>query len=184
TYAFQRDRYWLESPAGAGDVGSAGLVTADHPLLGAVVPLPETGGLVCTGALSLRTHPWLADHSLLGTVLVPGTALVELALQAGAHAGRPVLDELTLEAPIVLPESGGIQVQVVVGASGEVTVHSRLSGSEDPWTRNASGVLGTTAAEGLALTEWPPPGATAVELDGAYAALAERGFGYGPAFQG
>ncbi len=184
TYAFQRDRYWLESPAGAGDVSSAGLATADHPLLGAVVPLPESGGLVCTGALSLRTHPWLADHSLLGTVLVPGTALVELALQAGAHAGRPVLDELTLEAPIVLPPVGGIQVQVVVGASGEVTVHSRPAGSEDPWTRNASGALGTSPVPGLSLTEWPPPGATAVELEGAYAALAERGFGYGPAFQG
>ncbi|WP_290057984.1 type I polyketide synthase [Amycolatopsis solani] len=184
TYAFQRDRYWLESPAGAGDVSAAGLATADHPLLGAVVPLPESGGLVCTGVVSLRTHPWLADHSLLGTVLLPGTALVELALQAGAHAGRPVLDELTLEAPIVLPPAGGIQVQVVVGASGEVTVHSRPAGSEDPWQRNASGVLGTSLTSGLSLTEWPPPGATAVELEGAYPALAERGFGYGPAFQG
>ncbi|UOX89175.1 type I polyketide synthase [Amycolatopsis sp. FBCC-B4732] len=184
TYAFQRDRYWLESPAGAGDVSSAGLATADHPLLGAVVPLPESGGLVCTGALSLRTHPWLADHSLLGTVLVPGTALVELALQAGAHAGRPALAELTLEAPIVLPPVGGIQVQVVVGASGEMTVHSRPAGSEDPWQRNASGVLGTSSVPGLSLTEWPPAGATAVPLEGAYAALAERGFGYGPAFQG
>ncbi|MEV6877794.1 SDR family NAD(P)-dependent oxidoreductase [Amycolatopsis sp. NPDC051128] len=184
TYAFQRDRYWLESPAGAGDVGSAGLAAADHPLLGAVVPLPESGGLVCTGALSLRTHPWLGDHALLGTVLVPGTALVELALRAGAHVDRPVLDELTLEAPIVLPAQGGVQVQVMLDASGAVTIHSRPSGSEEPWIRNASGALGTSGETGMSLTEWPPAGATAIELDGAYAALAERGFGYGPAFQG
>ncbi|MEQ0565329.1 type I polyketide synthase [Amycolatopsis sp. NEAU-NG30] len=184
TYAFQRERYWLESPAGAGDVGSAGLTTADHPLLGAVVPLPESGGLVCTGVLSLRTHPWLADHALLGTVLVPGTALVELALQAGAHAGRPVLEELTLEAPIVLPATGGVQVQVVAGEDGAVTIHSRLSGSDDPWTRNASGSLVLGETQGVSLTEWPPADATAVDIEGAYEALAERGFGYGPAFQG
>ncbi|MDX8141337.1 type I polyketide synthase [Lentzea sp. BCCO 10_0061] len=184
TYAFQRERYWLESPAGAGDVGSAGLESAGHPLLGAVVALPESGGLLCTGVLSLRTHPWLADHALLGTALVPGTALVELALQAGAHAGSPVLEELTLEAPITLPALGGVQVQVVVGAGREVTIHSRPAGSEEPWTRNASGLLGTGEPAGTPLTEWPPAGATEVELDGAYALLAERGFGYGPAFQG
>ncbi|GLW99273.1 type I polyketide synthase [Microtetraspora sp. NBRC 16547] len=192
TYAFQRERYWLQSPASAGDVGSAGLSAADHPLLGAVVVLPDSEGLVCTGALSLRTHPWLADHAVLDTVLLPGTALVELALHAGARLGCPVLEELTLEAPAVVPESGALQVQVVLGPARDgdrraVTVHSRLAGSDDPWTRNAAGVVCGAAAPGtagVALTEWPPPGATAIDLDGAYAALAGRGFGYGPAFQG
>jgi thioesterase domain-containing protein/NADP-dependent 3-hydroxy acid dehydrogenase YdfG len=189
TYAFQRERYWLESPASAGDVSSAGLSAADHPLLGAVVGLPDSDGLVCTGVLSLRTHPWLADHAVLGTVLLPGTALVELALQAGIRLDCPVLEELTLEAPVVLPERGGVQVQVVLGAADDggrrtVAVHSRPAGSDDPWTRNATGVVVAGEPAGTALTEWPPAGATAVELDGAYAALAERGFGYGPAFQG
>jgi NAD(P)-dependent dehydrogenase (short-subunit alcohol dehydrogenase family)/acyl carrier protein len=31
---------------------------------------------------------------------------------------------------------------------------------------------------------WPPPGATSIPTDGAYAELAERGYGYGPVFQG
>ncbi|WP_394620181.1 SDR family NAD(P)-dependent oxidoreductase [Lentzea sp. JNUCC 0626] len=183
TYAFQRERYWLESPAGAGDLGSAGLDSADHPLLGAMVALPDDGGFLFTGRLSLRSHPWLADHALLGTALVPGTALVELALQAGAQAGSPVLEELTLEAPIVL-SAQGIQVQVAVGEDRTVTIHSRPAGAEEPWTRNAAGRLGTGETSGTSLAEWPPAGATEVELDGAYEALAERGFGYGPAFQG
>ncbi|MBI0382433.1 acyltransferase domain-containing protein, partial [Streptomyces albiflaviniger] len=99
TYPFQRERYWLEAPAGTiGDVASAGLGAADHPLLGAAVDLPDSEGVLFTGRLSLRTHPWLADHAVMDTVLLPGTALVELAVRAGDQVGCDLLDELTLEA--------------------------------------------------------------------------------------
>nr|WP_234352367.1 acyltransferase domain-containing protein [Streptomyces sp. NRRL F-6492] len=78
TYAFQHERYWLLPPADKGDVVSAGLASAEHPLLGAAVELADGEGAVLTGRLSLRTHPWLADHAVFGTVLLPGTAFVEL----------------------------------------------------------------------------------------------------------
>ena len=74
------------------------------PLLGAVVALADDGGWVFTGRLSLETHPWLADHAVMGAVLLPGTAFLELALHAGRELEHPVVSELTLETPLVLPE--------------------------------------------------------------------------------
>ncbi|MYW16725.1 polyketide synthase, partial [Streptomyces sp. SID2955] len=104
TYAFQHQRYWLESESVvSADVTSAGLVSADHPLLGAAVTLPASDGALLTGRLSLRTHPWLAEHAVAGVTLLPGTAFVELALRAGDTVGCDRVEELTLEAPLVLP---------------------------------------------------------------------------------
>ncbi len=194
TYAFDRRHYWLR-PAPAADAPSLGLAGAGHPMLGAMVRLPQTGGLVCTSRLSLRTHPWLADHAIGGTVLFPGTGLVELALRAGDEVGCPVLDELVTQAPLTLPEQGGVRVQVTVSGPGEngartVDVYSQRddSGSDsgDVWTRHATGVLSAARvpAAGFDFTAWPPPGARQVEAGDFYAGLAGRGYAYGPAFQG
>src|SRR6187551_321452 len=108
TYPFQRKRYWLSSGGASGDPSAIGLSDAEHPLLAARIEDPEGegDGLLFTGRLSLATHPWLADHAVAGTVLLPGTALVELALKAGSEVGAELLEELTLQAPLILPEQG------------------------------------------------------------------------------
>ncbi|MFF2805505.1 SDR family NAD(P)-dependent oxidoreductase, partial [Streptomyces sp. NPDC058051] len=185
TYAFQHQRYWLESGPALGDLSAVGLTTIDHPLLGAVVATPDAGGLTLTGRLSLTTHPWLADHDVLGTVLVPGTGLLELALRAGHEAGLPVVQELTLQAPLVIPHDGGLHLRVTV-AAGTVTIHSRDEQDVDgAWTLHAEGALGSDAsAPGAGLEEWPPTGATVLDTADAYEFLLERGYAYGPVFQG
>ncbi|MFE3937528.1 polyketide synthase dehydratase domain-containing protein, partial [Streptomyces goshikiensis] len=192
TYAFQRTRFWLEAPAGyIGDVESAGLGAAHHPLLGAAVPLADGEGFLFTGRLSLDTHPWLADHAVMGTVLLPGTAFVELAVRAGDQAGCDVLEELTLEAPLVLAPHTAVRLQIVVSApdqDGRRTL-DLYSGDPDaaddePWTRHAAGVLATGAPRpAFDLAAWPPPGAEAVSVDGLYEHLGQGGFAYGPVFQ-
>jgi acyl transferase domain-containing protein/acyl carrier protein len=208
TYAFQRERFWLGASSGVGDMASVGQSSAAHPLLGAVVELAEDEGWLFTGRLSLGSHAWLADHAVLGSVLLPGTVLLELALCAGERVGCGVVRELTLEAPLVFSGEGGVQLQLAVGEPDESRARSLgiYSRSEDPiegalvreqWTRHASGVLdpdgaelsGRTSdvrgrAELLADGSWPPEDAQAVDLDGLYDALAELGFEYGPAFQG
>ncbi|GAA3413270.1 hypothetical protein GCM10018952_29270 [Streptosporangium vulgare] len=192
TYAFQHRRFWLDAATPGGDVTSAGLTAADHPLLGAAVMLADSDGVLFAGRLSLQSHPWLADHAASGTVLLPGTAFVELAVRAGDQVGCGVVDELTLEAPLVLTGGGGVQVQVSVGAPDEtgrrpVAVHSRLEDAplDTPWTRHATGfVAAPVSPEVFDLIEWPPAGATAVDLDGLYERLAGQGYGYGPVFQG
>jgi acyl transferase domain-containing protein/D-arabinose 1-dehydrogenase-like Zn-dependent alcohol dehydrogenase len=206
SYAFQRRRYWLEPTVAGGDAASIGQSPAGHPLLGAAVRLVDGDGWVLTGRLSRATHRWLADHVALDTALVPGTALVELALRAGAEAGCEVVEELTLEAPLVLPEHGGVQVQVSVGEARDgdrrtVAVASRREGDGEGdaggWVRNASGTLSPAPvagdgrepfADGPEVAElagaWPPDGAEPVAIDDVYDRLADAGFRYGPAFQG
>ncbi|MEU8878093.1 type I polyketide synthase, partial [Streptomyces javensis] len=193
TYAFQRERFWLEpGAASVGDVASVGLELAGHPLLGAAVPLAETDGLVFTGRLGVDTHPWLADHVVRGAVVLPGTAFVELAVRAGDQVGCDLLDELTLHAPLVLPARGGVRLQLTLGAPDgagrrSLTVLSRAEDApaEEPWTRHADGVLATGAPRpSFALTAWPPQGAEAARTEELYAALADGGLRYGPMFQG
>ncbi|MEU2050554.1 type I polyketide synthase, partial [Streptomyces albidoflavus] len=198
TYAFQRSRYWPDVRRPYAEFGAAGVLLAGHPLLGAAVSLADPHGLVLTGRLSLDTHPWLADHAVMGTVIVPGTAFVELAVCAGDQVGRQTVEELTIEAPLVLPAEGGVQLRVTV-REGEgdapagrraFTVHSRRDGAEDgePWTRHASGSLTGTGAEPEPAAElagaWPPPGAEELAVADAYETFAAGGFAYGPAFHG
>ncbi|MFG7940614.1 type I polyketide synthase, partial [Streptomyces cacaoi] len=191
TYAFQRRHYWPKGITQTGDVGSAGLGAARHPLLAAAVSLANSDGVLLTGRLSRHTHPWLAEHAVHGSVVLPGTAFLELAVRAGDEAGCDRVEELTLTEPLALPEDTAVQVQVWVGSpdgSGrrDVSVHSRPDGAEDrPWTRHATGVLATGEHRApFDATAWPPAGARPVDLDGFYDRLADAGFAYGPLFRG
>nr|AXL06225.1 polyketide synthase [uncultured bacterium] len=191
-YAFDQRNYWLQPAAPATDAASLGQVAADHPLLGAVVRLPQSDGLVFTSRLSLKSHPWLADHVIGGVVLVAGTGLVELAVRAGDEAGCPVLEELVIEAPLPVPGHGGVRIQVVVGAPAEtgsrtVEVYSlREDAGAEIWTRHATGFLAATPStrKPFDFTAWPPPGVERVDVQDFYDELVERGYAYGPSFRG
>ncbi|QNP70793.1 type I polyketide synthase [Streptomyces roseirectus] len=190
TYPFQRQRYWLESRRSqVGDVAAVGVREAGHPLLGAAVELPESGGVVLTGLLSLATHPWLADHGVRESVLLPGTAFLEMAVRAGDQVGCDRVVELTLEAPLVLPERGGVVLRVSVGAEDgagvrSLAVHARGDSEDAEWVRHATGVLGSGSGDAFDLSVWPPAGAVEVDWDGGYDRWTELGYRYGPAFQG
>ncbi|MEV7020317.1 SDR family NAD(P)-dependent oxidoreductase [Streptomyces sp. NPDC093991] len=213
TYAFQRQRYWVHAaPPGTGDVAAAGVEPADHPLLGTEIALAGTDELVLTGTVRTPALPWLTDHQVSGVALLPGTAFVDLALRAGERCGHPVVEELTLQAPLVLPEGEEPRIQVRVGPCDdmgrrEFRVHSRTGdgaagvagdGTDDSgWTCHATGTLTATATTPTARTTptalppagaeaaaWPPAGATAVDITDGYDRLAGLGYGYGPAFRG
>ena len=184
TYPFQRQRYWLTprpQPA---------LDTSEHPLLGPAVELAEQDRWVFTSHLSLTTHPWLADHSVLDTPLLPGAAFVELALSAGAITDCPTLEELTFSSPLILGDDTATEVQVTLDQRDDhgrrqVTIHSRPEGT-DEWTRHATGTVAPetdSATEPLGSTS-PPAGAESLDIDALYERLAASGFGYGPAFRG
>ncbi|MEU8236607.1 type I polyketide synthase, partial [Actinoplanes sp. NPDC048967] len=183
TSPFAHDDYWLAAEAGS-NVSSAGLTAPGHPLIGAVVVSPDEGGVVATARWPLGP---LDEHIVAGTVVVPGAALVEAVAWTGAEVGAGVVEELVIEAPVVLP-AGGVRVQVVIGAvdaDGRRSAAVYASGDEGlSWTRHASGFVGDAEVDVESLVEWPPAGAVMVEVDGFYAERARDGIGYGPVFQG
>ncbi|MCX4547575.1 type I polyketide synthase [Streptomyces sp. NBC_01500] len=203
TFAFQRRRFWLDVPLTRQDLA------AGHPLLGVRMERADTDGFVFGGELSVRTHPWLADHRVSDRILVPGTAFLELALRAGGQIGCARVDELVLTEPLALTATDRISLQVVIGAADPnggrpVTGYSRqdlksgdaeaeAGGRDRPWTRHFTGSLAPdTGSDGLAEygpTEygpaaWPPPGAEPVDTERLYEELAAAGLAYGPLFRG
>ncbi|MFJ1991455.1 SDR family NAD(P)-dependent oxidoreductase [Streptomyces asiaticus] len=197
TYAFQHQRYWLDGLSGRGaDPTDLGLVAAGHPMLSAAVELADGQGHLLTGRLSARSHGWLADHVVAGAALVPGTAMVEWALRAADEVGCGGVEELALQVPLVLPPSGGVRLQVVVGGPGsdgrrDVRMYSRPDDGADTaagWVCHAEGVLspppdGSTPVEELG-GAWPPAGAKPIDPVDFYEHIAASGYAYGPAFQG
>ncbi|MGO4757146.1 acyltransferase domain-containing protein, partial [Streptomyces sp. 2MCAF27] len=155
-YAFQRERYWLPTTGGSevGDIAEVGLTSVAHALLPAAVSLAD-GGLVLTGRLpDAGRGGWLSEHVVAGMTLLPGVVLVEWVLRAADEVGSSGVEELALQVPVVLPESGGLRVQVVVGAAGDdglrsVQVHSRAdddAGTPGAWVCHVTGTLRPGAA--------------------------------------
>nr|APD71775.1 type I polyketide synthase 20 [Streptomyces sp.] len=197
TYAFQRENFWLMPSARTGDVGAAGLDRVEHPVLAAAVQFGDRDEWVFTGRLSTESQPWLRDHMVLGVLIVPGTAWVELALAAGRRVGAPVVDELVMESPLLLEEGSAAQLRVTVGAAGEdgrreVVIFARSearpeAGDDAETICHARGWLAaedTTPAASWVPGQWPPASGVEMSGDTLYAGMAELGFDYGPVFQG
>jgi mycoketide-CoA synthase len=204
SYPFQRKRYWLTSQTGVTDASSLGQASAEHPLLGATTALAgERQSWLFTGRLSLQSHPWLADHAAMESVLMPGTGFLELALAAGQRVDSPLVEELTLEQPLLFGDDDALHVQISVSEPDEegkraIGIYSRpqraqeSAGVAEEWTRHASGTLATGGEDPLLREElrhftaqsWPPEGAQAIDTDSLYERLAEAGYNYGPVFQG
>ncbi|MFJ7226695.1 type I polyketide synthase, partial [Streptomyces sp. NPDC098090] len=164
TYPFQHQRHWLNPTRKA--------TTGTHPLVPTTVHL-STGDTVHTGKLGAREYPWLAEHTVNGTPLVPATALLDLAMRACR-----TVEELTHEAPFVVDETAEAEVEVTVDGD-TVAIHARHG---EDWTRHATGRLSDRAVE-VAPPVWPPD-APELDIQDAYPELAERGLDYGPSFQG
>ncbi|MGW7243981.1 type I polyketide synthase [Streptomyces sp. NPDC054804] len=190
TYPFQHRRFWMTGETAA-DAGAAGLGTIGHPLLGAAVTLADGAGTLFTGRLSTSAQPWLADHVVAGRTVLPGTAYVDLVARAGDEVGCDRITELTLDAPLVLPERGSAALQLVLGTPDErgrrtVNLYSRaeVGTADEPWTRHATGTVEPADDSAPPLGEWPPAESEWGEPGGLYELLADRGLAYGPVFQG
>ncbi|MFJ4655937.1 type I polyketide synthase [Nocardia sp. NPDC088792] len=188
TYAFANRPFWLGE--GDGEAAVSGLQNTGHLLVSSAVALPDTDGFLLTGSVSLRTHPWLADHAVQGRAILPGAALAELAMRAGDEVGCDKVTELTLHRPVVLPETGALELQVAVGPpTGDgrrsVRVYSRANDrSAGEWTRHADGLLGhDDTAPAPDLGQWPPAGADPLDPEHVYATFEDTDIAYGPAFR-
>ncbi|WP_434600617.1 thioester reductase domain-containing protein [Streptomyces sp. A5-4] len=190
TYAFQHERYWVQASRAPADAAGLGLVDAGHPLLGAALHLSCGEETVFTSRLSRHTGTWLAGHRVGARSVLPSAVLVELAIRAGDEVGCGALDELVVDEPVVLPDEGGIHLQVrLSGPDTEgrraVTFHARPDDADVPWTAHAHGVLDTFAAPAPAAgqEQWPPAGASVVAHEAVYRRLADTGVTYTPQLQ-
>ncbi|MEU8824622.1 SDR family NAD(P)-dependent oxidoreductase [Streptomyces sp. NPDC048636] len=206
TYAFQRERFWLTPSAQGGDVVAAGQDRMRHPVLAAAVQVADRDEWVFTGRFATGTQPWVGDHVVLGAVIVPGAALVELVLAAARHLGCELLDEMVFEAPLTLDEGSARHIRVTVGQPGEdgrreVAIHSlsetgsgtgtgtsETGGGEEgerQIVRHARGWLAPEAGPAAPFpASWPPVAAVESSADALYERLADAGLEYGPLFQG
>nr|WP_246081158.1 type I polyketide synthase [Nonomuraea mesophila] len=188
TYAFQHERFWVPASLESQDVGAAGLGAIEHPLWSAVTEVAGGESVVFSGRLSPAGQPWLVDHQVDGRVVVPGAALVELALRAGQEVDCPRLAELTMQAPLLVPDGQGVDIQLVAGpcddaGSRQVSLYSRAG--QDEWTLHAQGVLSEEGERPTAgMEQWPPAGARPVDVEHLYDDMAAMGLEYGPLFQG
>lgn len=185
TTAWNRQRYWPIPQR------RATMVPADpgHPLLGRHVPLAEPpGSHVWQGALHAGVDPWLADHLVQDTAVVPAAAYCELALAAGREAGmdEPVVHDLVAHAPMFVG-SESIELQTMLrldagGRVGSLEVYGRNGGG---WVRYASARLHDDPVDGHPRRGTAVPGEALepMDVDGFYAQLAAHGLRYGPSFR-
>lgn len=196
TYPFEHKHYWL-TPQVSNDVATTGQRTTEHALLSAAIDLPDEEGLLLTGCISLASHPWLADHAAARVVLVPGTAYLDMVMHAGSLLGHSHIDELTLHAPMVLPEQGALDLQLRVGPPDNkgyrpVTLHARNHNADEldgsTWTLHATAQLAQDkllpADSVVDLSPWPPVDAESIDIADMRARLTKAGYDYGPAFKG
>ncbi|MFE9664360.1 SDR family NAD(P)-dependent oxidoreductase [Streptomyces sp. NPDC005955] len=151
--------------------------------------LAGSGGWLFTARLSSHTHPWLNEHRVGDTICVPGAALVESVLKAGAEVGCEVVEEITITAPLVVPDEGRLHLQVLVAAPDSdglrgVTVFARSNPTTE-WALHAEGRLSQLREESEGdLSHWPPPGSEPVAVDDLYERFEHAGLHYGPKFRG
>ncbi|TQR86910.1 SDR family NAD(P)-dependent oxidoreductase [Mycobacterium hodleri] len=163
TYPFQRRRFW---PKASGLTGAEGNGASVSGILGSAKEL-ASGDSVFTSRLSVKSQPWLSDHVIYGTVVVPGATYAAMALAAVGTPARA--KEVFFYEPIILPEKASREVQLTLhplNQDGEsrFQVHSRAYGEKGAeWSLNAEGVVATGADDADATAEPQEPVDEAVE---------------------
>ncbi|HEX2212610.1 MAG TPA: acyltransferase domain-containing protein, partial [Mycobacterium sp.] len=140
TYPFQRRRFWPKTSSVA---SSDGYGAGSLGILGSAKDL-ASGETVYTSRLSVKSQPWLSDHVIYGTVVVPGATYAAMALAAVGTPAR-VRDVFFYE-PIILPEKSSREVQLTLrpadGSESKFQVHSRPYGERGAeWSLNAEGTV-------------------------------------------
>ncbi|MEU5840116.1 SDR family NAD(P)-dependent oxidoreductase, partial [Streptomyces diacarni] len=186
---FTHHTYWLKQPTPT-NTTNLGLNPTHHRFLSAHIDLSEEEGSLYTGTVSVKAHPWLGDHSVHHTPVLPATAFIELALHAAHHVGLNTVDDLTLHTPLLLGDTTQ-QLQLRLGpadASGRYTLNfrSRSVGTDDrgpEWTEHGTALLVGTVPGPQPSTS-PPSDAAEIDLGSFYDELEQLGLTYGPAFRG
>ncbi|MEU0738910.1 amino acid adenylation domain-containing protein [Streptomyces sp. NPDC006134] len=182
-YPWKRERHWVE-PAPVRQVRLGG---HDHPLLGRRMARAEPAWET---RLDLGTAPYLGDHRIQGEAVFPAAGYVEMALQAvRAMTGgtQAVLADVRLRKALFLSDDGPATVQLSFSSQDAAFTIASLPGDGRDPVLHTSGVVRAQQprrADGeLDLDAVRARGTRRLDGAACYAALAGRGYHYGPAFQ-
>ncbi len=191
-YAFDRRRFWVDTKVRR---ASHDFARGQHPLLGAAMDVAGDAVRIWTSEIDLERLPYLDDHRVQGTVIVPATAYFEAGLAAAAQVlgdGPVRMSGLVNEKPLILrPDERRLLQTTLTRQEGErwgFEVHSRdPSGDGSSWVRHVHGQL---SADPGSASEAPfdveavrgrcPEHLTGTDF---YDRLARKGNQWGPTFQ-
>jgi acyl transferase domain-containing protein/NADPH:quinone reductase-like Zn-dependent oxidoreductase len=188
-YPWQRTRHWLKPPP------PFERREAGHPLLGRRIISPALKGPLFESRIAVTFPDFLRDHLIAGTVILPGTAFVEMALSsAGAASEGNVLSvrDLFLHEPLRLIDGQERIIQCTTapasdGFAFEILSTATTQPDQAAWTLHATGSVVRIAAPTptkLDLAAIHARCAQAVSPDELYSSYAARGIQFGPAFRG
>ncbi len=150
-YPFQRERYWINVSAAIPESPRAPLL---HPLLGREVLQSLSAARLFETQLDLARLPYLEDHRIRGSLLVPSPAFMEMMLAAGAQqfgATSLQLADFTVHQGLALESGTPVTLQLVLepGADGAAAVRIvSQDASDSRWMTHATGRVAASAAAG------------------------------------
>ncbi|GHF52840.1 type I polyketide synthase [Streptomyces mashuensis] len=181
-YPWQREHHWTVPKEQV-----PGSLPVLHPLLGSRVPAPFP---LWAGAVEPALAPWLADHRIVGSVVMPATGYVEMALAAGRLVwDAPVeVEHLDITSAMVVnwADASAVKVQVSLDRdNGLLQVSSTDGHTGEPRTHARARVRKLLASRPgpLDLEALRERCTRLVTAEDHYAACTEAGLGYGPAFR-
>jgi len=194
TYAWQKERFWLESEAskehrlGAG--GNRSLLGKEvHPLLGARI---QSSLPLWDGKIDLKILDFLKDHQIENSLIFPGAGYLEMALAAARELKGDSsfeLQQIQFKRPLLLAENKASHLQLTCNSSGDAwEIHAFNKHAEEAWLLQAKGRLTTISsppvAEKLDIEALKSSYPQAVDRDRIYETFSQLGLNYGPQFQG
>ena len=192
-YPWQRERFWYPvAPAGAARRVGAGA----HPLLEEhIVSSTDLGTHFWQGRLDPIQTPWLLEHRVQGVAVLPASAIVEMALSAGATvfgSGSASVTDVRLDTPLAIDPDETRTLQLVVSSSGSgaATFHLASRGMEagpsSRWIVHATGGIRDHGTLDAASATIPSLDGATSEASGQahYESMNRRGLEYGAPFQG
>ncbi|WIM88893.1 type I polyketide synthase [Candidatus Mycobacterium wuenschmannii] len=183
SYPWQSKRYWNETQEAAEDLHYHPV----HPLLGQPVSGVHPAWEV---ELSSATMPFLADHQVQGSTLLPGAAYIEMALAAADAtygSAQYSVDNLALLRAVILDDTCDPVLRTTLNRDTgalEFAAFTATAGGDVKWTITATAELNTL---GRAARQPAAPrhakAVTTIDHDEFYTRAHAVGFDYGHAFQ-
>lgn len=180
-YPWQREKFWFQATNEGLDIAR---LHHDHPLLGYRW---NAEAAEWTNHLDTTLFPWLEDHKVDRSVVLPAAAIVETFLAVAAtrfpKAATLEIRDLEIFRAITLDPQRLRACRVRVDADGNCHLDSRPRLSTDPWAQNAAAMVDGTD-EPVVDFAWPA-GTPVDTIDAAtlYRSADAIGLGYGPEFQ-